>query len=280
MTTVYTDTIVEHLRDYRAMLQPLIRKAQEIGFAIFMKLGDDEFEMRPYIDVMDFDAMRVYARRCARPAEGSLQIRLKGRLLTDTSYDQSGHSDIDLVLFKGSARDFFREMPALIRQIRETLVTNFDQQTVFDLIDFGADYLETTAYPFSYTMYAFDKPIFDVRLDGKLLVARILDPVVQVRLALFFLRGADMMALSFRNPFDILAMLDLAQHSIRHLAAAYEMRGIRAELIGLGQKLVSCGAGVRPNLMTDRFGPTALHLDAIFKILSSALAGEKDSGGR
>ncbi|MCZ7587236.1 MAG: hypothetical protein M5R36_29995 [Deltaproteobacteria bacterium] len=171
-------------------------------------------------------------------------------------------------------------MPKIVAQIRQVLVENFDNQAIFDLIDFGADYLDGTTYPFGYTIHAFGRPIFDGHLHGRVLRVGILDPTAWVRLGLFFVKGADALALSLRNPFDILALLDTLQASLRHLATSYAERGLTIEAHALGQKVFSCGAGVRSNLMTDRFGPTAIHLEAIFRMLSSALQAAKEAASR
>ncbi len=258
------------------MVVPLIKQCFRAGFSSSLVLDGKETDLRLVVNAGDFAPVYALAAGHAAPANGSLQIGLREKTLTSTTYDESGHSDIELVFLKGSARDFFRGMPDIVAQIRGIIIENFDNQTLFDLIEFGADFFVRTRNEFSYTLHAFGRPFFEGRLNGKTLKVAILDPVAYMKLGLFLLKGADALALSIRNPFDILALIDTAQASVRHLATTYSDNGITLDVSALGQTLFTSGYGVRPNMMTDRFGPTALHLDAIFKILSSALSGTQE----
>lgn len=271
----FTDAIVDHLKRHQGMFQPLARKLRDCGFSSHMMLAGQDEDMARFIESGITPELYEIAARHARPANGHLEVRLHARPITETHYDQQGHSDIHLAFLRGKAREFLKQMPALIGQIRDTLFSNFDHQTIFDLIDFGADYLKHATHPFSYTIYAFDQPIFDGKLDGDVLRVGILDPPAYIRLGLFFLKGADAVALSIRSPFDILAIFDAMQASLRHLALSYEERGMMIEVNAMGHRLMTFGAGVKSNLFTDRFGPTAVHLDKIFNILTSALASFK-----
>ncbi|MCB9479715.1 MAG: hypothetical protein H6684_04870 [Deltaproteobacteria bacterium] len=270
----FTDTIVDHLQRHRPMFHPIVAKCLECGFSVHMIKNGADLDMAPFVDNPDLSGLYPIAADHALPDGGTLDIRLGTTDLTSCTFDQDANSFIELVFLKGNARAFLKQMPGLIGQVREILFANFGNETIFELIDFGADYLVDSPYEFSYTIIAFDGPIMVGRMHRDEMVFKVsLDnPLAFIRLALFYLKGADALAMSFRSPFDILNLLDMLQSSLCHLAQAYEERGMRLVVSGLGQKLLSCGAGVKPNLMTSRFGPTALHLDAIFKIISSALS--------
>jgi hypothetical protein len=273
----FTNEIVDHIKRHRAMLQPLLRELMRLNFGCVLALDGRETDMAPFALGTDFDAIYELAASHAIPAPGSLQVRLNGKTLTAAVYDQRGHSDIELVFLRASAREFFKGMPKLISQLRLMALENFSEQNIFDMIDFGADFLMRTRHRFSYSLAAFDRTLMKAELHGKSFKVNIVDPAAYMRLGLFFLKGADAMALSFRNPFDILALLDTMQSSLRYFANTYEERGMTLEVTALGQKLLTAGYGIKSNLMTDRFGPTSLHLDAIFKILSAAFGGDRET---
>lgn len=275
MKKKFTDEIVDHIKLHQSMFQPFVRRLNACGFSSSLVDGKKDWSLDRYIETGIVPEIYDLASRHAAPSKGMLTISLRGQTLIETHYTQKGHSDIHLAFLRGQARAFLKQMPAVINQIREALFDSFDNQTIFDLIDFGADYLTKTTHPFSYAIHAFDEPIFDGEMDGKTMRVGILDPPAYIRLGLFLLKGADALALSIRSPFDILALFDTLQASLRHLALAYEERGMTIEVNAMGHRLLTCGAGVRTNLMTNRFGPTALHLDKIFKIMSAALASFK-----
>jgi len=271
----FTVELIDHFKLHSDMMLTLLRQLYAVEFSGFFIKDDEILAVEDYLDKGDFEPGYEILADYARPANAVFQIRLNGKVVTDSAYDQDGHTDIDLVFLQGSAREFLKTMPKLLSQIREALFENFELETLLELIDFGADFLEKTQSDFSYEIKAFGSTIFTGRLEDEVLHVGIEDPAAWARIALFLLKGADALALSIRSPFDILALLDTVQAALRRLAISYEERGMRIEVSALGKKLMSCGDGVKSNLMTNRFGPTAIHLESFLKILTSALTAWK-----
>ncbi len=271
----FSDELIDHFKLHSDMLLTFMRQLLSVGFSGFFIKDDEILDVEPYLEKGSFEPGYKILADHAKPANAVFQIRLNDNVVTDSAYDQDGHTDIDLVFFQGSARQFLKTMPKLLDQVREAILENFELETLFDLIDFGADFLEKTQSDFSYDIKAFGKTIFTGKLEDGVLRVGIDDPPAWARIALFILKGADAVALSIKNPFDILALLDTVQAALRHLAESYEDRGMRIEVSALGQKVMSCGDGVKSNLMTNRFGPTAIHLESFLKILKSALTAWK-----
>lgn len=271
----FADFILRFLDENYTTIKPLGDRAMDLGARPVLVRNDEKYDLTP--DLYNYRETKLKLKEmllsATREKGGYIDLVFFGHDIFRVFYDGLGNHEIHLLFMKGKAKDFFTQLGDEITRFREAFMNNYSEDDIFDLIDISADFLaEREGTPFSYTLVADEKPFLQGILDDQDFNVQLLDPMVYIKTMLFVLEGANFLNVKLTSPMDLLKLFEGVQNALRYLATSFQGANLRINAGVSGQSVFAAGRDVKPNFTMTAFGPIAVQLDSLFKIMSSVLS--------
>jgi len=205
--------------------------------------------------------------RFQRRHGGRLTFEADHVVLARMTYDAAEYCRVWLDLFDGP--------PATFALVQRKFSQAGEPGDLEEAIDLAAAFLaEFGDTDFGYDLCTKAGVFLEGRLHGSNFQIRLVDVHAYLRILFFMVRGMDA-AVIIRSPFDILKLIEEVQGLVRLLADAFEEAKLTMEIVVNNQVVFRCGRGVKPTL-GSRFGPTAIYVEALARVLASMMPGRNE----
>ena len=271
----FADFILRFLDDNYTTIKPLGDRAMDLGAKPILVTDEEQYDLTK--DLYNYRQTKLKLKdlllSATRDKGGHIDLQFAGHIIFRVFYDGLGNHEIHLMFMKGKAKDFFTQLGDEIARFRKAFIENYSEEDLFDLIDISADFLaQRQGAPFSYTLFADEKPFLDGNLNDQDFDVQLLDPMVYIKTLLFVLEGANFLNVKLSSPMDLLKLFESMQNTIRYLATSFQGADLRINAGASGQAVFAAGRDIKPNFTMNAFGPITLQLDNLFKIVSSVLS--------
>ncbi len=261
------ETICRYIQKHRRRAMPLIDKLVAADLRSVARRPGETFDVLAHLDDLqdDPDAFAATMARFVRGREGELATTFGGQSVTRIAYDDAKWQAVVAIDFIGNNRFD-------LAGLQERLVPAFEPADLETLIELAAGFLaENVGRPFGYELHADGAAFLAGRLQGRSVTVQVLDVRACLKALVFLMRKSEASVL-VRSAADVLALAEQGQDLLCFAAEAYEERDLTVTVDFRGENIFRCGKGVKSNL-GSRFGPTALQLDAVVRMMMSAMPG-------
>jgi len=251
-------------RRHRVML-PLVQRLYDEGFVLSGMDGDGTLSLNEHLyEMRDRKEVAVdILKRFQTANEGELDLSLDGHRLLLLRYD-------DPDWFFRLHLAFINDKSIDLASMQHKLSNAYGPEDVETAFDAATEFLsENIDAPLHYELHTDRGAFLKAALDRERFSLHLVDVPAYLRIIFFFMQKADV-ALMVKSPLEILRLLEELQDMIQFLADSFADRNLVMEFKIEKEVVFRCGAGVKPTL-GSRFGPTAIKLDALARILASAM---------